>query len=102
MAMPSSTREGDPPLGTSQRPPSSAGDLQAWQRLQAAITSAADELRQLRQENADLKARVAELESRSTGPPGRLLPGAEDDPAQLRRTIDSFIETIDSYLERNR
>ena len=68
------------------------------------MKTAADELRRLREENAALAARLAELESsaRMEGRDDETLLLLDEDPEALKRKVDGFIEAIDQYLEQER
>jgi hypothetical protein len=74
--------------------------LRSLRRLRDRIHAVAAELTALRQENAVLQERIAELE-RSTRPSGD--GGAplalEGDPEALRRKVEGFILAIDRFLE---
>lgn len=70
----------------------------ALARLREQVHHAADTIEQLRAENRTLRRRVAELEARPTVGDGEIVLRV-DDPDAMRRQIEGFIETIDTYLE---
>lgn len=77
-------------------PPTAAVELRALGRLRERIEAAAREVERLRDDNAALAERLAELqEAPEPGP----VPSAGDDPEQLRARIAGFIGTIDRLLD---
>lgn len=77
--------------------------LRSMRRLRDRVAAAAQELAQLRQENAALEQRISELEAggRVLGDGGVAIP-LEGDPEVLRRKVDGFIQAIDRFLEEDR
>jgi hypothetical protein len=76
--------------------------LRSLRRLRDRVQAAAQEIQALRQENAALHLRIAELERsvRTAGDGGAPI-ALEGDPDQLRRKVDGFILAIDRYLEED-
>lgn len=71
----------------------------ALERLKSLVATTTHQLERLREENAALAARIAALEGE--GDPETPLPRFEEDPEMLRQKVDSFIEAIDAYLDRD-
>jgi hypothetical protein len=75
----------------------------ALRRLRERVERVALELRALREENASLQERIAELEAspgieRSEGNVAYML---DADPDSLKKKVEGFIQAIDQYLEDN-
>lgn len=76
--------------------------ISSLERLRDRVETAAHEMKRLREENANLSERIKELERRPAVDPKGTFLSLEQDPEQLKRKINTFIEAIDSYLERER
>lgn len=68
-------------------------------RLRNRVKGAAAELERLRQENADLQARVHELEEQAEPNADGTVVAIGEDPEDVRERVNEFIEIIDDYLE---
>ena len=71
---------------------------QALERLRDRVQTAARELARLRQENAKLAERIRTLETRPVVDPDAALVTFDEDPEELRRKVEGFIDAIDQYL----
>lgn len=69
---------------------------QLLQELRTRVRCLADEVEQLRSQNAAMRKRLEELEKR-VGHEGSLLM-LDADPENLKQQIDSYIQVIDQYL----
>ncbi|GEM_PF-6272771 len=93
-----STQTGEP-AGAAQA--GNINDLPSWQRLRVRIQEAVRGLESLREENESLRRRIAELElhvEATSKLPAAL--ASDRDPEELKQTLDSFIETIDRFIQR--
>ncbi|NBC17534.1 MAG: hypothetical protein GVY18_09505 [Bacteroidetes bacterium] len=68
------------------------------ERLRDRVQTVAEELARLREENAALRDRVEELETRPPTDPDLTTITFDEDPETLRRTVENFIGAIDDYL----
>ena len=78
------------------RPEPARTELRALVQLRDRVEAAAREVERLREENAALAERVAELQVGAGGLPSPLLPGG--DPEKLKAQIQGFIDAIDRVL----
>lgn len=76
--------------------------IASLERLRDRVETAAYEMSRLRDENAALSNRIKELEIRPDVDPTGTFFALDQEPEQLKRRINAFIEAIDSYLERER
>ena len=90
-----STPEPDPQTKPSAPPIQSAESLQ---KLRSTVREAIKHLRQLKQENLALHARIRELQEASNMKTGTSVLQFDDDPKALRKTVEGFIQAIDTYL----
>ncbi|MEZ4702817.1 MAG: hypothetical protein R2834_20965 [Rhodothermales bacterium] len=94
--------------GTEGQPEAAPGlkGLRSLRRLRDRVQAAAHELQALRQENAALQKRIAELErgmpeAAGDGGAGTAALALEGDPELLRRKVEGFITAIDRFLEED-
>ncbi|MEX0599644.1 MAG: hypothetical protein WD021_00525 [Rhodothermales bacterium] len=86
--------------GTSERV--SLKGMASLERLRDRVEAAASEMERLREENETLLQRVKKLETRPDVDPRGTFLSLDHDPEELKRKIASFIDAIDSYLEKER
>ena len=73
-------------------------ELRALVHLRDRVEAAAREVERLREENATLTARVAELQAGTMAPNGGIALCGEGDAEKLKAKIQGFIEAIDRVL----
>lgn len=88
--------------GNQQRP---TGDVHlkgssSLERLRDSVEIASQELKRLREENAALAERIAQLESRPVDLEGETIVSFDENPELIRRKVGGFIEAIDRYLQK--
>ncbi|MDX1439626.1 MAG: hypothetical protein R3284_06970 [Rubricoccaceae bacterium] len=73
--------------------------MEALALLRKRVEAAIREIERLRNENEELRSRVAEMETHTKGSQTMLsLFSDEDSPEELRARIEGFIDTIDAIL----
>ena len=70
----------------------------SMRQLRDRVEESKEELLRLRATNSALAQRVRELESTPLAGPTDLVLSFDQDPKEMRATVDGFIEAIDKYL----
>jgi predicted RNase H-like nuclease (RuvC/YqgF family) len=71
----------------------------AVRRLHRRVQAAAETIERLRAENRQLRERIEELEAQPSFPDSETVLALDENPDVLRKQINHFIDTIDTYLE---
>jgi predicted RNase H-like nuclease (RuvC/YqgF family) len=71
----------------------------AVRRLHRRVQEAINTIERLRAENRRLRKRVEELEAQPSFPDAETVLALDENPDALRKRINHFIDTIDTYLE---
>lgn len=87
-----------PDAGDADRPEAVRADWRMLQTLRDRVEAAAQEIERLREENAALAGRVAEMQDSRDAAPSFSF-GGDEDGAALKARIEGFIEAIDGLLE---
>lgn len=96
-SFPEETGDERGPLSPVARGVAPKGD-EALRRLRGKVAEALGEIERLREENLYLKQQLEALRSAPRPAEHDVLLSLEDDPDELRRTIDEFIEALDRHL----
>lgn len=86
-----------PDAGDADRPEAARADWRLLHHLRDRVEAAAREIERLREENASLAERVAEMQSSRDRAPSFSF-GAEEDSEALKTRIQGFIDAIDGLL----
>jgi chromosome segregation ATPase len=71
----------------------------AVRRLHRRVREATETIEQLRAKNRQLRERIEELEAQPSFPDSETVLALDENPDALRKQINHFIDTIDTYLE---
>jgi len=80
--------------------PSPLRGTQTLERLRERVEAVARELIRLRQQNAELVRRLAELEARPLAEEDAVALEMDQDAEALRARIDGFVQAVDYYLSQ--
>ena len=71
----------------------------AWQELEATVERTASRLRELKDENAALRRRAAELEARLAAEGDETQERWREEREEVARRVDGLVERLESILE---